>query len=72
MISTAVGRVEQRKKKSHRLGVYGALLVRQAPTQSPLHPFTPFPLVARLVRPPARERASDRLLTGIEHRPTRQ
>lgn len=56
MISTAVGRVEQRKKKSHRLGVYGALLVRQAPTQSPLHPLPP----GGTFGPPARARASER------------
>lgn len=61
MISTAVGRVEQRKKKSHRLGVYGALLVRQAPTQSPpppspLHSLPP----SSTFVPPARARASER------------
>lgn len=54
------------KKKSHRLGIYGALLVRQAPTQSP-PPFTPSPPSplhplppGGTFGPPARARTSER------------
>lgn len=71
MISTAVGRVEQRKKKvASTWGIWRAL-GETSTNAVPPSPPSPWWHVWS-ARPRARERASDRLLTGIEHRAIRQ